>query len=74
MRAPKASLRGRDDTVAFIDQGIVIGLRRRRRRLLCPCGSTTPARHDTSRRRWRHMDFGACRVWLEADIQHPGAG
>jgi transposase len=26
------------------------------------------ARYDTSRRRWRHLDFGACQVWLEADI------
>ncbi|HEV7710158.1 MAG TPA: ISL3 family transposase [Asanoa sp.] len=55
-------------TVAFTDQGIVIGLRRRRRRLLCRCGATTAARYDSSRRLWRHLDFGACRVWLEADI------
>ena len=25
-------------------------------------------RYDTSRRRWRQLDFGACQVWLEADI------
>jgi transposase len=55
-------------SVAFTDEGLVIGLRRRRRRLLCPCGATTRARYDCSRRRWRHLDFGACRVWLEADI------
>jgi hypothetical protein len=56
-------------TVAFTDRGIVIGLRRRRRRLLlCRCGAATAARYDTSRRLWRHLDFGACRVWLEADI------
>lgn len=35
---------------------------------MCPCGTPTKARHDTSRRRWRHLDFGACQVWLEADI------
>jgi transposase len=46
----------------------VIGLRRRRRRLVCPCGASTTARYDSSRRRWRHLDFGACQVWLEADI------
>jgi hypothetical protein len=28
--------------VAFIDQGIVIGVRRRRGRLLCLCGATLP--------------------------------
>jgi transposase len=54
--------------VAFTDQGIVIGLGRRR--LLCPCGATTMARYDSSRRRWRHLDFGVCQVWLEADIHH----
>lgn len=26
------------------------------------------ARYDTARRRWRHLDFGACQAWLEADI------
>jgi transposase len=54
--------------VTFTDQGLVIGLRRRRRRLRCPCGATTRARYDSSRRRWRHLDFGACQAWLEADI------
>jgi transposase len=55
-------------SVASTDQGLVIGLRRQRRRLLCPCGATNGARYDSSRRRWRHLDFGACQVWLEADI------
>jgi transposase len=64
LRLPGASVH----TVAFADHGLVIGLRRRRRRLACPCGTTTTARYDTSRRRWRHLDFGACQVWLEADI------
>jgi transposase len=64
LQLPSASVH----SVAFTDQGIVIGLRRRRRRLLCPCGATTPARYDSARRRWRHLDFGACQVWLEADI------
>jgi hypothetical protein len=64
LQLPGASVR----TVAFTDQGIVIGLHRRRRRLLCPCGATSRARYDSSRRRWRHLDFGACQVWLEADI------
>jgi transposase len=54
-------------TVTFTDQGIVIGLRRRRR-LRCPCGTTTRVRYDSSRRRWRHLDFGAREVWLQADI------
>ncbi|MGA5305918.1 ISL3 family transposase [Nucisporomicrobium flavum] len=56
------------ESVAFTDQGLVIGLRRRRKRMLCPCSRPAWARYDTSRRRWRHLDFGSCQVWLEADI------
>jgi transposase len=56
-------------SVAFTADGLVLGLRRQRhRRLLCPCGVKTWARYDSSRRRWRHLDFGACQVWLEADV------
>jgi transposase len=55
-------------SVSFTDVGIVIGLRRRRARLACPCGARTWSRYDSSRRRWRHLDFGACQVWLEADV------
>ncbi len=56
-------------SVAFTDTGIVVGLRHRARRLRCPCGYTTRARYDTSRRRWRHLDAGVCQVWLESDIR-----
>lgn len=55
-------------SVSFTEVGVVVGLRRRGRRLRCPCGWVGRARYDTSRRRWRHLDFGACQVWLEADI------
>lgn len=55
-------------SVSFTDVGIVIGLRRRRRRLRCPCGRVARARYDTSRRRWRHLDLAACRLWLEAEV------
>jgi transposase len=56
-------------SVGFTADGLVLGLRRRRgRRLQCPCGVRTWFRYDSSRRRWRHLDFGACRVWLEADV------
>jgi len=64
LQLPGASVR----SIAFTDDGLVIALRRRWRRLRCPCGRTTTARYDSSRRRWRHLDFGACPVWLEADI------
>lgn len=55
-------------SVSFTDSGIVLGLRRRSRKMFCPCGRRVRARYDSSRRRWRHLDFGACKVFLEADI------
>jgi transposase len=55
-------------SVAFTDVGIVLGLRRRGSWRVCPCGWRTRARYDSSRRRWRHLDFGACKVFLEADL------
>lgn len=55
-------------SVAFSDVGLVLGVRRRARRHRCPCGRTSAARYDCSRRRWRHLDFGATKVWLEAEI------
>jgi len=55
-------------SVQFTDVGLVLGLRRRRRKLVCPCGRKTWARYDGSRRRWRHLDFGATRVFVEADV------
>lgn len=57
------------ESVSFTPAGVVVGLRVRARRLRCPCGQVTRARYDTSRRRWRHLDLGACQLWLEADIR-----
>jgi transposase len=56
------------ESVEFTSDGVVVGIRARGRRLVCPCGRSTRARYDTSRRRWRHLDMGATKVWLEADI------
>lgn len=56
-------------SVEFTDKGLVLGLRRPRRRMLvCPCGTKTRARYDQSRRRWRHLNLGTTRVFLEADV------
>jgi transposase len=54
-------------TVAFTGDGIVVGLRQRARRHRCPCGQVAPG-YDHSRRRWRHLDLAASKLWLEADI------
>jgi transposase len=62
------------ESVDFTDGGIVVGVRARARRHTCPCGWSTAARYDVSRRRWRHLDMGSTRVWLEADIARIACG
>jgi transposase len=55
--------------VSFTPEGIVVGLRRRRRRKRrCPCGWRTWAVYDRSVRRWRHLDLGGSRLWLQAEV------
>lgn len=56
-------------TVSFTPEGIVVGLRRRSRKLTCPCGLSTRAAYDSSVRRWRHLDLGACKLMLEGEIR-----
>lgn len=56
-------------TVTFTPEGIVVGLHRRAKRLTCPCGFTARAAYDRSTRRWRHLDLGACKLLLEAEIR-----
>ena len=48
---------------------MVVGVRLRSRVLVCPCGRTSRARYDSSRRRWRHVDFGRYQVLIEAEIR-----
>lgn len=57
-------------SVEFTPTGIVVGLRRRRRRLTCPhCGWSTRSCHEASVRRWRHLDLGATKLWFRAEIR-----
>jgi transposase len=56
-------------TASLTPAGVVVGLRLRRRRLRCPCGFTTRATYDRSLRRWRHLDLGATKLLLEAEIR-----
>jgi transposase len=55
--------------VRFGPKEIVVTLRRRTRKLRCPCGYTTRARYDASIRRWRHIDLGACKLFLKAEVR-----
>ena len=55
--------------VHFTETGIVIELKRRARRLTCPCGWSTRAVYDRSTRLWRALDLGATRLHLRAEIR-----
>lgn len=55
--------------VTFAPEGVVVLLRRRRRRPVCPCGWRGRAVYDRSTRRWRHLDLGAAKLYLEAEIR-----
>lgn len=55
-------------SVSFAPEGIVVGLRRRRAKHRCPCGWKTWSIYDRSVRRWRHVDLGAAKCLLEAEI------
>ena len=48
-------------SVSFTEEGLVLGVVGGARRHRCRCGWSTSARYDVSRRRWRHLDFGASR-------------
>ena len=55
--------------VEFTPAGIVVSLRRRAKRLTCPCGWSTTATYDRTIRRWRHLDLGAAQLFLSAPIR-----
>lgn len=55
--------------IEFGPAGIVVSLRRRAKRLRCPCGWSTTAVYDRSTRRWRHLDLGSAQLFLQAEIR-----
>jgi transposase len=56
-------------SVTFTPTGVVVGLRRRRSKPVCPCGRKSKATYDRSVRRWRHLDLAGSKLWLEAEIR-----
>ncbi|HUX04680.1 MAG TPA: ISL3 family transposase [Acidimicrobiales bacterium] len=54
--------------VSFTPEGVVLRIRRRKRSHQCPCGFSTKVHYDRSIRRWRHLDLGAAKCFLEAEI------
>lgn len=55
--------------VRFEPASVVVTLRQRRRRPVCPCGWKGRASYDRSVRRWRHLDLGGTRLFFEAEIR-----
>jgi transposase len=51
------------------DDGVVVDVRRRLRRVQCRCGYTARAFYDRSVRRWRHLDVAGITLWLRAEIR-----
>lgn len=65
LRLEGASVTG----VSFEQAGIVAKVRLRRRRRACSaCGQLCKATHDTHTRRWRHLDLGRTRCFIEAQL------
>lgn len=63
---PGATVNG----VSFTPAGVIVTLRRRAKKLRCPvCGLTTGATYDRRVRRWRHLDLGAAKLHLQAEIR-----
>ena len=54
--------------VSFTPEGVVLRIRRRKKLHRCPCGWTARAHCDRSTRRWRHLDLGSEKCFLETEI------
>jgi transposase len=63
---PGASVTG----VSFERRGVVVRVRLRRRRKVCGrCGQVVRATHETNLRRWRHLDLGGSRCFIECELR-----
>ena len=66
LELPGASVTG----VSFERRGVVVRVRLRRRRKVCGrCGQLVRATHETGVRRWRHLDLGGQRCFIECALR-----
>jgi transposase len=67
LRLPGASV----IDVGFAVEGVVVTVRLRRRRTVCSgCGQTSRQhRHGRRVKRWRHLDLGSTRCWIECELR-----
>jgi transposase len=57
------------ERVSFGEAQIVVDVRLRSKRLVCPCGRVGTAVYDRSRRSWRHLDLGRFKVIIRAEVR-----
>lgn len=62
------------EDVSFIDQALLVQIRLRSGVLVCPCGRQSRAGYDASYRRWRHVDLGRWKVYIQARIRRVDCG
>ncbi|WP_006241089.1 ISL3 family transposase [Mycolicibacterium tusciae] len=55
--------------VVIGDRDVELTVRVTARRLQCPCGKRVKGAYDRRRRRWRHIDLAAHRLWLVYEIR-----
>jgi transposase len=68
LRLPGASV----IDVSFSAEGVIVTVRsRRRRRVCCECGQTGRRLHihGQRRKRWRHLDLGSSRCFIECELR-----
>jgi len=67
LRLPEASVIG----VSFAPEGVIVTVRLRRRRRVCSsCGQVGRlAIHDRRVKRWRHLDLGGSRCFIECELR-----
>jgi transposase len=70
------ALRGASVTgVRLTADGVVVRVRLRRRRIACSvCGQVYTGMHDRDVRRWRHLDLGRHRCFLEYELRRVDCG
>lgn len=57
-------------SVCFEREAVIVGVRARRRLLVCPrCGCLGARVYDRRRRRWRHLDLSGSRCLLESELR-----
>jgi transposase len=57
------------DSVSFSGPAIIVQVRLRSKVLVCPCGRQSYSSYDSSCRRWRHLDLGRWKVYIQARIR-----